>query len=205
MDYPPPLAGVPYFIAALSHRTDAYTAGVLSHSIHAWLSYYRCLRMVLTLSRSAVTSHLWPCFYPFAQAVLDHLAETYCLFFAVPWIPAEMSHWRLTHAFPAFCAEHRFQGDGAALHALMRELCARIVEPNTHGDTPYVSTCTEHVVMPPHAQLTPLLACLEQYIVALLKFFAANLEHSVLQCPSHAEPPADSSTPQRFPSHHEVE
>jgi hypothetical protein len=178
MDFYSLSAHVQQFIAAIRTRPTASTHTALHQSLNAWLTYYRYLHFVIEEFRLSVPEFLREQFYPFAHTVLDHLAETFCYFFGLPMSCAEMSHTRLMHAFRVICTEKGLQGDINALHALMRDLHTRIILHRISG-TP----------MPMHDNLTDLLTCLDQYIVALLTFLAQNIEQSVFRSePRNAQP-----------------
>lgn len=181
MDSSSPLVRVEQFLAVIRTRVDASTAAVLYQSINVWLSYYRYLRIVLGGYSPVAMGFMRDNFYPFAQATLNHLAETFGVFFALSWPCTEISHTRLTTAFLAICAEKTLQGDSAALHAIMRELQTRIIARQTDNSARGASRFTSGVTMTPHDNLIDLLACIDQYIVALLDFLELNLEQSLLQ------------------------
>ena len=181
MDSSLPLVRVEQFLAVIRTRVDVSTAAVLSQSINIWLSYYRYLRIVLGGYSPVAVAFMRDNFYPFAQTALDHLAETFGVFFALSWPRTEGSHTRLTTAFLAICAEKTLQGDSAELHAIMRELQTRIIAHQTGSSTRGASRFPSGVTMTPHDNLIDLLACIDQYIVALLDFLELNLEQSLLQ------------------------
>jgi hypothetical protein len=159
---------------------------MLHQSVNVWLSYYRYLRIVLGGYSPVAVAFMRDNFYPFAHATLDHLAETFGVFFALPGPRTEVSHTRLTAAFLTICTEKTLQGDRAALHAIMRELQTRIMARQTASNTR--SASRSGVTMTPHDNLIDLLACIDQYIVALLDFLELNLERSLRQSLPPTEP-----------------
>jgi len=176
-------AHVEHFLTAMHARADAEAYKRLRQSIETWLSYHRYLRMTLGRSSSPyVVEFIRTSFYPFAQAVLDHCTATFCTFFELSWQHVEMTHTHLTRTFAHLCAEHRLQGDTAKLHAAMHELHARIVAQRT-DDRACSVPCSrdDAVALTPHEDFNAILTLLDQYIVALLRFFEQNLEHSILQ------------------------
>jgi len=183
-----PINSVQRFIAAIRNRTDPHTEAMLHQSLNAWLSYYRCLQILLETYRPSVTAFMREHFYPFAHAVLDHVAETFCYFFALPCQPSEFTHTRLTQMFLNICAEKRLQGEVAELHALMRELYTRIIVQDAHSETRGMLGSTYSRAITPPEDLIALLACIDQYIVALLGFLEQNIEQSLYRSDAHTEP-----------------
>ena len=166
------------FYAATGAQPPAGTSTPLHQSINAWLSYYRCLPMVIGVSTPTTVTLMRETFYPFAYATLDHLAATFCLFFALPWSRAEMNHTRLTRLFPALCMDYRLHGETDALSASMRDLHDRIIASHA-----------SHEALPD--ELIAFLHAIERYIVAMLRFFAHNRAQSIYRShtsPEQAEP-----------------
>jgi hypothetical protein len=188
MDFSLPLIRVEQFLAVMRTRVGASTTTVLSQSINVWLSYYRYLRMVRGGYSPVAVASIRDNFYPFAQAMLNHLAETFGVFFALSWLRTESSHTHLTAAFLTICVEKNLQGDSAALHAIMHELQTRIIARQTDSRTRSASRFTSGATMTPHENLIDLLACIDQYIMALLDFLEHNLEQSLRQSLPPAAP-----------------
>lgn len=171
------------FLTIIHSRTDTDAYRHLRQNIDTWLSYYRYLRMTLGRGYSpSVVELIGTSFYPFAQAVLDHFSATFCAFFVLPWPHAEMTHTRLTRTFAHICAEKMLRGDTATLHAAMQELHARIVAHPMDHRTCSVPWSQDHATaMTSRADFNAILMLLDQYIVAMLQFFAQNIEHSIFQ------------------------
>lgn len=176
-------AHVEQFLTAIHARAEAEAYLRLRQSMDTWLSYYRYLRMTLGRSYSpSVVEFIRTSFYPFAQAVLDHFSATFCAFFEFPWQHVEMTHMHLTRTFAHLCAEHRLQGETATLHAAMQELQARIVAPRMDDHACGVPWSKDDAAaITPCRDYNDILTLLDQYIVAMLRFFEQNIEHSVFQ------------------------
>src|SRR4029453_7563732 len=104
------------------------------------------------------------------------------LFFLLPWPCTKVPHTRLTRVFPDMCMQKQLQGDVEGLHAYMRDLQERIVAPGKSGPTGSKEWLGEGGGGPPPEHLRELLTCLEQYIIAMLRFFEQNMERSMLHC-----------------------
>jgi len=181
----PVAASIAQFLATLQSHPEA-SAG-LSQSLTAWLSYYRILETVRGAANPSTTASLRRHFSPLATALLDQMADTVCHFFALPWLQAERTHTRLTRALPGICTEQRLDGDTAGLQAMMRELHERLGALDTSSS---VSSALGAVGVETHTQpadLSEILACIDQYLVALLHFFEQNRAHSILHHTTHSE------------------
>lgn len=176
-------AHVEQFLTAIHARADADASMRLRQSMDTWLSYYRYLRMTLGRNYNpSVVELIRTSFYPFAQAVLNHFSATFCSFFQCPWQHVEMTHTHLTRTFAHLCAEHGLQGDAATLHAVMHELHARVVAPRTDDRACSIPWSRDDAsALTPREDFNEILTLLDQYIVAMLGFFAQNIEHSVFQ------------------------
>jgi hypothetical protein len=137
---------------------------VVEHSIEAWLPYYRALPRVLGGHLVQAPHDRAACFYLFARAILDGMAETVRCVLGLPWSRAEFSHTRLLKAFPHLCTAYQLAGETQEVYAYLCELQTRIVE---HDGTQAVA----------HATLHELLTCIEQYLRVVLRFLASNIEH----------------------------
>lgn len=178
----PVAAHIAQFLAVLQSHPEA-SAG-LSQSLVAWLSYYRVLQTARGAANPSTMASLRRQFSPLATALLDQAADTFCHFFALPWLRAERTHTRLTRALPGICAEQRLDGDTAGLHTMMRQLHEYLGAPDISsgassalGTEPYTQL----------ADLSEVLACIDQYLVTLLHFFGQNRAHSILHPTTHSE------------------
>jgi hypothetical protein len=174
-------ARIEQFFATIRPQLNVHTEPVLSQSIHGWISYYHYLQVIRGGYSPPAMAYMCEHFYPFATTLLDHIADTVCQFFALPRPGVEVSHTRLTRIFPDICTEQELQGDSASLHAAMRELQERIV---VHGKTGPVSSTEWFAARWTPAQqeqLVEVLTALDHYIAAMLRFFAQNLERSILR------------------------
>ena len=178
----PVTAHIAQFLAVLQSHTEA-SAG-LSQSLTAWLSYYRILQTARGAANPSTTASLRRHFSPLATALLDQAADTFCHFFALPWLRAERTHTRLTRALPGICTEQRLDGDTAGLHTMMRQLHEYLEAPDISN------RASSALGTEPHTQLadfSEVLACIDQYLVALLHFFEQNRAHSILHHTTHSE------------------
>ena len=181
MDSTPASTYIQQFIDTIGDSIDPHVEGRLHQSSNACLSYYRCLHIILDLYRPAVTPYMWQYFAPFARAVLDALAETFCVSIALQWSRAEISHTRLTNAFPNICTERRLQGEAGGLHARMRELDTRLTPSSTNSDQYWTPPSPHSAATSLHERLADLLTCIDQYIVALLRFLEHNINRVRLE------------------------
>ena len=161
-------------LEALRTGPETPTVAGLAQSLTAWLSYVRVLERVRGRANPATAAVMHTQFAPLATALLDQVADTFCRVFALPWPPAERTHTQLTQAFPALCSAHRWQGDTAGLHAVMRELHARLMLPGTPRTARGTPRAAGGATPIPPADLPEVGACLNQYLVAMLQFFAQN-------------------------------
>ena len=165
------------FVTSIRPQMEAHADAVLLQSLQGWLSYYRYLQVLRGGYSPPTVAYMQEHFFECATALLDHMADTFCHFFRLPWPCPEVLHTRLTRVFPEVCTAQHFQGDVAALHASMRDLQARIV---TSGKG---ARLEEGAAVTPPEQLRELLDGLDQYIPAMLRFFAQNIERSILYSP----------------------
>src|SRR5262249_992445 len=94
---------------------------------------------------------------------------------------------RMVRLLPGICIEQRLDGDTAGLHVIMCELHVRLEALDTSSSVSGAlgAVSTETHTQP--ADLTEILACMDQYLVALLHFFEQNRAHSILHHASHSE------------------
>src|SRR5262245_35797613 len=95
MDAIPALSAMEQCLATLRQCAAAPIAPGLEHSIEAWLPYYRVLPRVLAGNLWLAPQDREACFYLFARAMLNGIAETVRCFLGLPWRRAEFSHTRL--------------------------------------------------------------------------------------------------------------
>jgi hypothetical protein len=152
------------FYAKIRPLLDADTAPRLAQSINGWISYYQSLQVLRGGYSPSATLYMREQFYPLATTLLDHIADTVCHFFALPWPCAEIPHARLTRLFPGLCTEKRLQGDVAGLHAAMRDLHARIVVPGKTGPASPAEGGAPHGTPAPQAHLQELLLGIDHYM-----------------------------------------
>jgi len=181
----PIAARMAQFLAVLQRHPEA-SAG-LSQSLMAWLSYYRILETVRGAANPSTTASLRRHFSPLVTALLDQVADTFCYFFALPWLRAERTHTRLTRAFPALCTEKRLAGDTVGLHAMMRQLHTRLGTLDTASSAYGALGAVSGEARLQSTDLSEALASVDEYLVALLHFFEQNRAHSILRSPTHPE------------------
>jgi hypothetical protein len=185
----PVAARIAQFLAVLRTHPEARTAVELSQSLTAWLSYYRLLEPVRGGANPATAASLRRHFAPLATALLDQVADTFCRFFALPWLRVECTHTRLTRVFPALCVENSLRGDTAGVHAIMRALHVYLMAPGSASSASGAPDPVGGEIRIPPAALHDILACIEQYLMGLLQFFEQNREHSILRSPQGPEEP----------------
>jgi hypothetical protein len=153
------------FLTAIREQWGANVDSALRPSIEKWLSYYEHLRKVHNgIYPLTVQEFMQTHFYPFAQAVLDHLTATFCAFFGLSWPRVDVNHTHLRHIFISFCEEHGLQGDVRTLDTVLHELCDRLTAEDD--------------------DLGSILTCLDDYIAAMLRFFEQNMKRSIFRNPS---------------------
>jgi hypothetical protein len=179
--HPPSVAArIAQLLVVLGTQHETRAAGELSQSLTAWLSYYRLLEPMRGAANPSTAAALQSYFSLLATALLDQVADTFCHFFALPWLRTERTHTHLTQAFPTLCLEKSLQGDTAGVHTAMRALHARLVAPAiSRGAFGVPSAGGGETPIPP-ADLPKIVAHLEQYLVAILTFFDQNRASSIL-------------------------
>jgi len=178
MHTPRAAAAIAQFLALIRTCPNAAAVTLLTQSINVWLAYYPSLQTVLGGYSPSIIAFIQGQFYAFARAMLDAMTATFCGFFGLSWSGAEVSHAHLTNEFPRLCLMYRFQGDPHGLLTQMRDLHARIIARQS-------TNILQSAAISSRDTLTDLLIRLDHYIVAICEFLSANLEHSVLQSPSH--------------------
>ena len=173
MDTPRAAAAITQLLTLIRACPNAAAITLLTQSINVWLAYYPILQTVLGGYSPSIVAFIHEQFYAFAHAVLDAITATFCGFFGLPWTGAEVSHTRLTTAFPRLYTRSQFHGDPQKLLTQMRDLHIRIIDRQS-PDTPQGAAASSRDT------LTDLVIRLDSYIVAMCKFLGANLEHSVL-------------------------
>jgi len=171
------------FMVLLRPYLNPHTEAVLTQSIYGWISAYHYLQVVHGGYSPQAVAYMREHFYVFATRLLDHIADTFCHYFLLPWPCVEVPHTRLTRVFPALCAEKQLQGDIEGLHATMRELQERVVVPGKAGPVQHAAWLEEPVATTPPAHLLDVLTCLDQYMLAMMRFFEQNSAHSLLRSP----------------------
>jgi hypothetical protein len=169
------------FVERIRPHLDADTGTRLTHSIHGWIGAYHYLQVICGGYSPPAIAYMQEHFCSFAMVLLAHIADTFCYFFALPLPCAEVPHTRLTRIFPDLCTEKRLQEDVAGLHAAMRALQERVVVYGKTGPVSSTAWGEERRSPAPHDQLLEVLACIDQYRVAMLRFFAQNVERSPLR------------------------
>jgi hypothetical protein len=146
-------------------------------------------------------------FYIFARILLDRIADTFAFYFSHPWEKAGSTHSKLTSWFRKICRETSLAGAPDELHTLMGDLNKRIgnyrnnfiehlSEPRLMHATTWGADKKTQVgfgIMYPSDQerdsalintktgdISELLGAIDQYIAAMIRFFEANSEKSVL-------------------------
>ena len=191
----PVAARIAQFLEALQTHPEAHAAVGLSQSLTAWLSYYRLLEPMRGGANPSTAAALRQHFSLLATALLDQVADTFCHFCALPWLRAERTHTRLTRAFPALCVEKNLQGDTTSVHTTMRELHALLIAPGIASSTRGAPSPAGGETHTPPADLPNIVACIDQYLVAMLRFFEQNYEHSILRSPPRPEDAGPRSRP----------
>jgi hypothetical protein len=174
-------ARIEHFFAIIRPQLDAHTAPVLSQSLHGWISYHHSLQVIRGGYSPPAIAYMREHFYPFATTLLNQIANTFCYFFALPWPCAEVPHTRLTRIFPDICTEKQFAGDAASLHAAMRDLQERIVVHGKTGPASSAEWFEERISPAQQEHQRDVLACIDQYIVDMLRFLEQNVERSMLR------------------------
>jgi hypothetical protein len=148
------------FLTGLRARWGANADSPLRPSMEQWLSYDEHLRKVHSgVYPPTVQEFMQTHFYPFAQAVLDHLTATFCAFFGLSWPRVDVNHMHLRHIFISFCEEQGLQGDIRTLEHTLHTLCDQLTAEQD--------------------DLGSILTCLDDYIAAMLRFFERNIAHSI--------------------------
>ena len=175
------------FLERLHPHLDAHTDAVMVESIQGWIRAYHYLHVLRGGYSPQAMAYMQEHFATFATSLLDHMADTFCHYFVLPWPCAEVPHTRLARVFPALCAAHQLQGDIAGLHAYMHELQDRIVAQDKAVLASHAAWQNEPGGTPLPAPLMELLSCIDQYSLALLRFFEQNTARSLLcrQPPPH--------------------
>jgi len=181
MDAMPALSAIEHFLATLRQGAAAPLAPGLEHSIEAWLPYYRVLPRVLVGNLWLAPPEREACFYLFARAMLNGIAETVRCGLGLPWSRAECSHTRLLRAFPQLCTAYRLTGERQEVYAHLGALQTRIVE---HDDTRAGAAHRREAVT--HETLHALLTQIEQYLRVVLCFVASNVEHARVSSPTRS-------------------
>jgi hypothetical protein len=150
-------------------HTQAVTA--LVRSIYSWLSYYPYLYTVVGGFGAVVAGFVGEPWYALATVVLNGVAVTFYAVFGLPVPVPTRAHLQLTREFPQLCVVYRLQGETADLAAQMRDLEARIIARRVDE--------SQRPTASPRDTVLDLLLRLDQYIVAMIALWEANLEQSV--------------------------
>jgi hypothetical protein len=169
------------FLVLIRPHLDAHTEAVLLQSLYGWISAYHYLQVIRGGYSPQAMAYMREHFYTFATALLNHMVDTFCHYFGLPWPCTEVPHTRLTRVFPALCAAQQLQGDTAGLHAYMRDLEERIRGHGTAGPAQDAAWQEEPGATTPPAPLLEVLSCIDQYIMAMLHLFEQNRERAVLR------------------------
>jgi hypothetical protein len=149
------------FLATVQSATEAQGSCAVQQSIAEWLAYYRWLRPISRGRPLATELDQRALFVLFAQATLDGIAATFCCFFRLPWTRAEVSHRRLTAAFPALCLALKLQGETEEVYARLCDLHIRLQVPGPVGKVG-------------HGTLHDIMTAIDAYIHGLGQLFACN-------------------------------
>ena len=158
---------------------DTATKTVVCHSIRLWAPAYHALRLTLSESdprareRPRPSSLVVQTVLALAETIVEGIAETFCAVFHLSWTRLEVSHLHLIATFPDFCTAHQLAGDTDALYA-----CMRTVHTCLHACR-QASRAPRGIVATSPAPLPEVMTALEQYIRAMLTFFAQNFPHAL--------------------------